>query len=212
MQILVHGKQLLEEDDSESLLLDEVETDEVWVEEYATIDAIWGGERLQTKSKEDFRLQLDPRRASLHLPPVVYLRFRRPKTSPYPDSIPVIAVEWEGEPKLPAHVRLSIVRQCAHYAWSSLRGEHMILSIVDWAEEHLPDIVENPGKLREVSSAVMGMRSIDDEEEGNKTVIRSKRVKPPINWKPGSATSREILDRHKKKAFDEKYDKMKRIR
>ncbi|RPA83077.1 P-loop containing nucleoside triphosphate hydrolase protein [Ascobolus immersus RN42] len=147
MQMLVYGEQRVSREGD--LLLDNDDIPEIWQQELETLHSIWA-DRYEEFSKKDIRIMLQPEKKSQYLPPKVYLRFRLPMTVTYPHCVPVMSVEWEGEPKLPAHVRLSIVRRCVLYAEEEmLVGAEMLYSIVDWLEQNIIDILQNPGKLRE---------------------------------------------------------------
>lgn len=209
MQILLSGEQTVATE--ASLLLDEENPDDPWDEEVKGIEAIWGDERLDIKSPTDIRIELNTVHPSKYLPPITRLRFRKPKTLPYPNAIPTMSLEWQGEPALPAHVRLSIVRQCAQYANENLVGEQMIAFIVDWLEDRMADMVENPGKLRDISNAIYGTK-VSREASAPTRTPKQRRQRPPIDWRPGSRASKEALEKYQAKERESKFQKMQKFR
>jgi ATP-dependent RNA helicase DHX57 len=114
------------------------------------------------------------------LPTNVVLEFQKPKY--YPDFLPPRLVIM-SEPKLPAHVRLSLIRQAGLYAWESLRGMGMVYALSEWVEENFERIAQNPGRLKELDGAISG------ETGSSFCVSRRVEVKTdmktaPIDWTP----------------------------
>ncbi|KAI5810905.1 P-loop containing nucleoside triphosphate hydrolase protein [Peziza echinospora] len=151
-----------------------------WEEEMSMLESIWGqtaGDddqkdgsyepRFRRISKDVSQVLLeldDPPKSGAEraqIPPKLYLVARRPATN-YPIHIPVISIATASaaDPKapktsqLPAHIRLSIIRQAAQYALETLRGEQMVFAIADWLGSNIANIIFHPGKLRDVSSAI----------------------------------------------------------
>ena len=95
---------------------------------------------------------------SRSIPEHPILKVRKPTShlsgaKPYPYSIPTLELLAEGRRKLPAHVRLSIVKQAAAFALD-MRGDYMLLVIIDWLETEILDIAANPGRLMDLDSTV----------------------------------------------------------
>lgn len=175
---------------------------DAWAEEQTSLNAIWGAERYTRLSAARFRvlLSIPPYK---ELPPKLFLEVQRPTTggwaAEYPATIPVFSVVEEGEPRLPAHVKLSLIRQTAEFA-ATMVGEMMLFTVVDWVEAELLRIVTNPGRLRDVSSAVTGADERQElelrlGEEKKKVGRRSGRhgAKKAINWTPGSEESQRLF-------------------
>lgn len=168
----------------------------MWAEEQTSLEAIWGSERYTrispTQSRILLSLRPDP---ATPLPPKIYLEARRPTTggwnAEYPDTIPVLGITSSGGPPLPAHVKLSIIRQTAEFA-TGLRGEMMLFSLVDWIESAFTRIVANPGRLRDVSGAVTGsdLRVLQPRAGVAK---KRRAAKKRIDWTPGGAESERMF-------------------
>ncbi|SLM38346.1 dead deah box helicase [Lasallia pustulata] len=155
-----------------------------WSEEQSTLAAIFG-DRFTSLSPETCQIQLN----IPHFQGSCTANIRRPK--PYPSIAPVVSLSSAG---LPAYIRLSIIRQVVNHANEDLLGEPMIFNMVDWLEAEIPRIIENPGKLRDVSagaSAIGDVRSVPTQNRNQHT----RRVPRPIDWRPGNLQSMAILDR-----------------
>ena len=129
-----------------SLVMAEVEAehpDSVWTEEQETLSSIFG-ERFTIVECHLFQVQLyitelqDPFSLSIR------------KSRMYPQQPPTVSIISPG---LPAYIRLSIIRQLVKHAAADLLGEPMIFNVVDWLENNIPQIVNYPGRLRDVSAA-----------------------------------------------------------
>ncbi|KXT04727.1 hypothetical protein AC578_9675 [Pseudocercospora eumusae] len=153
---------------------------EIWDEELATSEAIFGDRftnherictivlQLQTPSKQ----------------PIVVRA--RPPSRGYPNTLPVLTIEAA----LPAYVRLAILKQVLVVASSDFLGAQMLFSIVDWLEQNIPAIIEKPGKLSEVASA-----TATSTVEASKPASRRPRRQPkPISWTPESPLSQKIRE------------------
>ncbi|KAL9610490.1 MAG: hypothetical protein Q9167_004799 [Letrouitia subvulpina] len=158
------------------------ESDPTWNEELDTLSAIFADRFLQI-SPTVCEIQLQPLGSQANYT----LRVRRSRS--YPFACPIIAIL---SPELSAFIRLSIIRQGVKNAIRHLLGEAMIFNIVDWLENEIPKIVQNPGKLRDVSA---GTSAIFDIPTGPKKPL-VQRLRPcAIGWKPGSLESLALLDR-----------------
>ncbi|GAM90609.1 hypothetical protein ANO11243_086540 [Dothideomycetidae sp. 11243] len=134
--------------DEESLEVDVKcsESTEFWNEEQAVLDSIYGDRYEAIKGIECCRIKLE---ISSYKGPKVSLFVRKPRAG-YPHRWPVVAVEAE----LPAYIRLSIVKKALQDGLSDQIGEQMIFHLVDWLEQNVPSVIENPGLLKSISRAV----------------------------------------------------------
>ena len=120
----------------------------IWDEEKETLTAIYG-HRFEATSSEIYNiiLQVPCTRSNFTL--------NVRKSNFYPHTAPIISVLSQG---LPAYVKLSIIRQAVEMVNAEYLGGPMIFNIVDWLENEIPRITENPGSLRGVSAGITGMR------------------------------------------------------
>ncbi len=166
---------------------------ETWKEEQETLGAIFGHRcTTSTRSVVEVSLQVE------HLAECK-LRIRR--STLYPKSPPILGIISSN---IPAYIRLSATRQLLTYADSDLLGEPMIFNLVDWLENELPRIVENPGKLRDVTAAIMGPSLSDD----TKRQTHVKHRPTGKGWKSGTPESLELYNQWRSRQDSPKQQKM----
>jgi len=124
------------------------------------------------------------------VPEKIWLYVQRPVTN-YPSfAIPVITIHAEGRITLPAHIRLSIIRQAAAYAYEALLGAPMTFSIMDWLNSNILRMIERPGRLRDVAAAITQLEKKPATEDApHKSKKRIKVKLRPIDWTAGSPAS-----------------------
>jgi ATP-dependent RNA helicase DHX57 len=153
-------------------------SDDVWTEEQTPLKEVYGS-RFTILNSTTCTIQLSPS-SSKTLPKNISVEFRKP--TQYPHGLPphIVVV---SEPKLPAHVRLSLIRQGGLYAWEALQGLGMVYGLADWIEENLERIVNNPGRLTDLEGVVSGEEMHGPirvaEAEGTQSTKRRQ-----IDWKP----------------------------
>ncbi|KAF4543887.1 Dead deah box helicase [Lasiodiplodia theobromae] len=76
------------------------------------------------------------------------------------------------------YIRLSIIRQALSHAKENFLGEQMIFNIVDWLEHEIPSIIDNPGRLTDVSSAISAADTGVHAEAIKQKEKRQRRPKP----------------------------------
>ncbi|KAI9736185.1 MAG: hypothetical protein M1834_001070 [Cirrosporium novae-zelandiae] len=155
-----------------------IDVDDPWTEEQATLEAIFG----------DHYNAVSPRKCQIKitLKSDFIFQFQRP-TKSYPENVPVILLQSEN---LPAYIRLSIIRQAIHFT-SSLLGEPMIFNIIDWLENNIQAIVENPGKLREISAAA-SVAAESKPSATNTSIGSMKHGKMPYRRSPGNDKNKSL--------------------
>jgi ATP-dependent RNA helicase DHX57 len=198
MQMLLHGNQTsptgpLEED---LMCLADPDDLNIWDEELQSLDAIYGPERFTLVSPNVCRVVLDLGQSEGKKLPKIVVEVRKPTvysgSAIYPNAIPTFAILTEGEGKLPAYVRLSIIRQAAQYS-ETLKGEQMIFTVIDWLENEICRIIDNPGRLRDVATAVTGSDERNERPVENQRRRRNRGKKGPIDWTPGTKVSIDML-------------------
>ncbi|PWW79656.1 P-loop containing nucleoside triphosphate hydrolase protein [Tuber magnatum] len=202
MQVLVYGYQKTPQGAKEESLISFSDTD-LWAEEIGTLEAIWGPERYSQITPAHFRVLLsNPPIQGLKLPQKIFLEVRKPISASweleYPQTIPTftLSTEDDGDGKLSAQVKLSIIKQTAKHA-STLLGEQMIFAVTDWLESNIARIVESPGRLRDVTSGVTGSNEDDamppNKAKGKAFRHRNSRNPGAIDWTPGKEASMRLL-------------------
>lgn len=152
-----------------------------WTEEQDTLEAIFG-ERYKRVSARVCEIQSE----APEIPENTSFRFQEPSTH-YPTAPPVISIQATA---IPAYIRLSAIRRAVQYAEENFSGEPMIFNILDWLEVNLPEIMESPGKLREIS----GVAASAPAKAQEIPVRGGRRPRKGIDWKANSPQSQAIRD------------------
>jgi ATP-dependent RNA helicase DHX57 len=157
------------------------EDDEAWAEEATTLEAIFG-ERYHRLSDKVCEISSE----ASDIPTSTTFRFQKPSAH-YPTTPPVISIQAKG---VPAYIRLSAIRRAVQYSEENFTGESMIFNVMDWLEVNLPSIMENPGKLREISAVTASSTA-----ETHEIPVRSSRKSHKgIDWTVDSARSLAMRD------------------
>jgi ATP-dependent RNA helicase DHX57 len=163
----------------ESQSVDGSSANEVWEEEQATLEAIYG-ERYST-SNGACCIQLELKTPSGE---AITLRARPPPAYPY--DLPAMAVEAP----LPAYIKLSILRQCLLHAKENLIGEMMLFNVIDWLEQNIPDIIERPDKLKELTGATSSVPERPAQESFTRRQ-KTRRHPKALSWTPNTPASQK---------------------
>ena len=175
------GEEQEQEQDQGSWDDDVPVADDLWEEEQATLEAIFGDRLTNHDRICAITLELQT-----PLKKLITLRTRPPSTG-YPKTLPTLSIEAE----LSAYIRLSILKQCLLFAKENFVGEQMLFNIIDWLEREIPTIIEKPGCLNEISSATSTAAEVTASQH---TSTKRRRNPPkPIAWTANSPTSRRIL-------------------
>ncbi|RAL04765.1 RNA helicase [Aspergillus ibericus CBS 121593] len=175
--------------------------EDLWAEEQETLEAIFG-ERYSRISPKVCEIKGE----GSSLPESMTFRFQRP-SSHYPSAVPVISLLAQG---IPAYIRLSAIRQVVQYSEENFLGEPMIFNILDWLEVHLPEVIENPGRLRDISTV-----SASPTATGSVSQIpvrQSRRKGRDVNWQPGSPQSVSLREAWEAKQSTKAQQEMTRKR
>ncbi|PGH00918.1 hypothetical protein AJ79_08073 [Helicocarpus griseus UAMH5409] len=155
---------------------------EAWEEEHLTLEAIYG-ERYSRSSPITCQVVSE----NPNLPCTTVFHFQRPLAAAYPSCAPVLGISAK---EIPAYIRLSAIRQAIQHANKDLLGEPMIFNLVDWLEESLPLVLDNPGKLKTVS--VESISHASDRPSVHQTSKSARRSPRPLNLPPGTPESLAI--------------------
>lgn len=155
--------------------------DDTWNDEQPVLESIFG-ERYKKLSEASIILSLEASDISLHI---------RKSPSGYPDALPTLSIHAN----LPAYIRLAILKRALEYAGEQLLGEPMIFHLVDWLENHMASIIENPGCLSEVSAASSAGEATSSLS--SKTARKhGRKVPKPVNWTSGRPASLHLLEQY----------------
>lgn len=161
--ILVHGSEFTSPSTPET-------NSEAWSEEQDTLEAIFG-ERYSRISARVCEIKSE----AAEIPEDTSIRFQEPSAD-YPNTPPILSIQSKG---IPAYIRLSAVRRAVQYAEENFSGESMIFNILDWLEVNLPEVMQNPGKLREISAVTVSATPSTREIP----VRPARKQRKGIDWK-----------------------------
>ena len=187
--------------DLSTLSLHDAADGDMWSEEQATLEAIYGPR---------YR-QLDPFVVTIELEYVyngsaVLARFRN--SSQYPLFPPVVTIVCE---RIPAYIKLSVVQQAVAFIDNSLTGEPMLFATCDWLESNIGTIIDNPGRLKSMSGATVGLVSATSTQIDR--AVQSNRSKPsPLYWQAGTPESMRILAQYKQRFDTAQQQSMLKVR
>jgi HrpA-like RNA helicase len=159
------------------------ESEDSWAEEQETLEAIFG-ERYSRISSKVCEIKTE----ASELPESASFRFQRP-SGHYPSSMPIVSIQAKG---IPAYIRLSAIRQAVQHAEENFLEEPMIYNMLDWLEMHLPEIMQNPGKLRDI--AIVTTSSSATRPTLELPVRQTRRNNKEISLQPGSPQSISIRE------------------
>ncbi|THC88447.1 hypothetical protein EYZ11_012110 [Aspergillus tanneri] len=157
------------------------EDEDFWTEEQETLEAIFG-ERYRRISSKVCEIKGESPMENISF------RFQKP-SGHYPSSVPVVSIQAND---IPAYIRLSVIRQTVQYSEKNFSGELMIYNILDWLEVHLPAIIENPGRLRDISTVTAAPSATATAVE--LPTRQSHKKTKTITWQSGSPQSLSIRE------------------
>ena len=179
--LLVHDLEL--ESHFADLTTASVKDEDTWSEEMETLASIYG-DRYKRNSDSTCQFQLEVHNVKDKY--VLYVQ--KPKV--YPSRVPVLKICGNG---LPAYMRLSIYRQAIKYAYDTpLLGVPMVFTIIDWLEANMLQIMNSPGKLRDIAAAASSVPGPASQGQHSRHTTRIQ-PHPRMIAKVGNSESATIL-------------------
>lgn len=125
--------------------LDMGSPEEQWEEEVESLESMYG-DKFQRPEKEVIQVPLDGVKNAGKPVADAYLQIRMAPT--YPDSLILVIVA-----SLPSYIKLSIIKKALGYIAEQIQDEPMkIYLVIDWVQQNINSIINNPGKLVEISA------------------------------------------------------------
>ncbi|OJD29398.1 dead deah box helicase [Diplodia corticola] len=203
LQAQLLGDDGLAEQLSSAAIVDETGPEEdVWAEEQIILASIYD-EKYSTAGQDQCQIRLE----IVNGTKTEFLLNVRKPVGLYPNALPIISINA----KIPAYIRLSIIRQALGHAKENFLGEQMVFNIVDWLEHEIPSIIDNPGRLTDVSSAISAADTGVHAEAIKQKERRQRRPKP-ANLRPGSQASQRMLEQWRIKQTSPDQQRMLRAR
>ncbi|KAK0308405.1 putative ATP-dependent RNA helicase ucp12 [Friedmanniomyces endolithicus] len=172
---------------------------ELWDQEQATLEAIYTDRYDSERGICNVQLEL-------RTPSSGGITFHARQPSHYPSSLPAISIEAA----LPAYIKLSILRQLLLHAQNNLLGEMMLFSMVDWLEQEVPRIIEQPDRLRDIANATSTVA--DTSVAAVPSRKRQRKHPKPLSWTRDSPVSARMQDSWWAKQSTPEQQKMLQVR
>ncbi|KAJ3458552.1 hypothetical protein MRS44_012661 [Fusarium solani] len=142
LQNLLFSSDSQSTDDADFLDLGSPE--EQWEEEVGSLEAMYG-DGFERDGDNVIRIKLDSVKNGQQTVEAS-LQVRRPATYPANLILSIVA-------NLPSYIKLSIIRKALEHIEESLRDEPMkIYLVMDWVQQNINGIIENPGKIVDISA------------------------------------------------------------
>ncbi|CAH00300.1 RNA helicase [Kluyveromyces lactis] len=121
------------------ITINEDEVNETWNQELEALKSIY---------ESNFE-QLNASSYKINLNDEFKIKLKVYKTKSYPQTLPGIVVStFDKSYKLPNYIKLTILEKLLHFLEESqLIGDMCVYHIVDWLQQNLSEIIENPGPL-----------------------------------------------------------------
>lgn len=123
------------------------DSQELWNEEFEAIEMIGSNsaEYFEGSNNKIINIQLNPSNIKSNL-----LSLRLFKSENYPNQLPGIHLIVNDQSfKLANYIKLSIIKQLVGYLQNGHLGGCFIFTMIEWLEENIAKIIENPGPLLE---------------------------------------------------------------
>lgn len=174
-------------DEDAILTLDEPE--DLWKDEMSSLSSVFGDSFKQI-SEELCQLKIESvKNAGKTVE--TFAQFRR--ASRYPFEIVVTLVSG-----LPSYIRLSVIKKTLNYIRQDLPEEPMkIFFAVDWIQQNINEIIEAPGKLRDISGAASTASEVR-VSHGRKQAARHPK---PLAWVVDQRNKQEWLQRQESSQY-----------
>lgn len=170
--------------------------DDTWSEEQLVLESIFDN---KYKRISDSAISITVEPLGKDSQPV-NLHIRKPSTG-YPALLPSLAVHSN----LPAYIRLAILKRTLLYAQDNLLGEPMVFHLVDWLENNVSSIIENPGRLSEVSAA---SSAGEITKLGANIRLNTRSIPTRLNWVPDTNRSLHLLEQFRRRQSAPNQQKM----
>lgn len=146
--------------------------DESWIEEMESLESVYG-EHYRKLSDSICQIRIESVSNGPKKNIETFLQFQ--KSPEYPTDVIVSIVS-----DLPSYIKLSIVKKTLAHMRESLAGEPMkIYFLVDWVQQNINDMIQQPGKLREISGVTSTASEVRNVVGRLK---KSSRHPPPLKW------------------------------
>ncbi|KAM0813748.1 putative P-loop containing nucleoside triphosphate hydrolase protein [Seiridium cardinale] len=146
--------------------------EECWNDEMESLESVYG-EHYKRISDTICQIRIDSVTNGPKKDVETFVQFLR--SPEYPTDVIVSMVS-----DLPSYIKLSVVKKTLAYMKESLGGEPMkIYFLVDWVQQNVNDLIQRPGKLRDISGVTSTASEVRNVIGKMK---KSNRHPPPLKW------------------------------
>ncbi|ETS80107.1 hypothetical protein PFICI_07636 [Pestalotiopsis fici W106-1] len=146
--------------------------DECWTDETESLESVFG-EHYKRISDDICQIRIDSVANGPKKDIETYVQIR--KSPDYPTDVIVSIVS-----DLPSYIKLSIVKKTLAYMKESLGGEPMkVYFLVDWVQQNINDIIQRPGKLKDISGVTSTASEVRNVVGKMKKIARHP---APLKW------------------------------
>jgi ATP-dependent RNA helicase DHX57 len=166
---------------------------EQWDEEIGSLEAMYG-ENFRHAGDKVIQIRLEAIKNGGKADTEAFLQVRMAPT--YPKNL-ILAVMAD----LPSYIKLSIVKKALEYMHGHIRDEPMkIFLVADWIQQNINSIIENPGKLVDISAVSSAASEVKPTAatEGRKKLQGNPK---PIRWVENPHSRERWLQRQETSAW-----------
>lgn len=200
LQNLLFSSDSQSTDDADFLDLGSPE--EQWEEEVGSLEAMYG-DGFERDGENVIRIKLDSVKNGQQTVEA-FLQVRRPATYPANLILSIVA-------NLPSYIKLSIIRKALEHIEEALRDEPMkIYLVMDWVQQNINGIIENPGKIVDisaVSSAAAEFKPVAAISQKK----RPSRAPKTIKWIKDERNREQWLRRQESSSWKDMLSKRQRL-
>lgn len=178
--------------------------EELWEEEVGALESFFGGQ-FSRKSTDIIQVKLESVSNGRQKDVEVHIQVR--KSPSYPAQL-VITVHAP----LPAQVKLSITRQVLAFVAESYSEEPMkVFVAIDWIQQNINSIIENPGKLVDVSTVSSTASGASKTSQTRPRAAKHSKHPRPIRWIPDARSKEEWLRKQESPKWKEMMSKRQQL-
>ncbi|KAI0201070.1 P-loop containing nucleoside triphosphate hydrolase protein [Astrocystis sublimbata] len=145
--------------------------EECWADEMESLGSVFG-DNFKRVSDEVCQIRIESVKNGPKKNIESFARFRRP--SRYPSEVIVTLVS-----DLPSYIKLSVVKKTLEYLVENLSEEPMKLYFaIDWMQQNINQIIEKPGKLRDISGVASAAAEVRNTHTGKQRQSRHPKPLP----------------------------------
>lgn len=194
LQLRLLGQETPETDQQADIVPPGTSAKELWEDEVVAMESSFG-DAFSRKAPDVIQVKLESVKNGPKNGVDTVIQVR--KTPSYP-ALLVLTVHAQ----LPAQVKLSVIRQTSAFLDESYSEDPMkVFVAIDWIEQNINSIVENPGKLVEISAASSTASEVPSAIQARRDASRLSRHPQAIDWRPDTRSRQEWFRRQEAPEF-----------